>query len=160
MTDSSKTSNFNLSENTAMPSAVDLLPYLMNRLTSKINQLWLKELRPYGLTISRWQVLSILTVMDGCRVGELAEMAGAEQAVISRVVDQMQRDGLVQRKPAQADSRAIEVWISSKGRKLFQQLLPQAASHVDRLVSSLPEGEASQLANGLERMLEDISGPE
>ncbi len=140
-----------------MPTAVDLLPYLMNRLTSKINRMWLLELRPHGLTIPRWQVLSILTVMDGCRVGELAEMAGSEQAVLSRVVDQMQRDGLVERKPAAADSRATEVWITEAGRSIYERLLPQAALHVDRLVSAFAEGEASQLAQSLEKMLDDIA---
>ncbi len=139
------------------PTAVDLLPYLMNRLTSKINRMWLLELRPHGLTIPRWQVLSILTVMDGCRVGELAEMAGSEQAVLSRVVDQMQRDGLVERRPAADDSRATEVWISEAGGSLYQQLLPQAALHVDRLVQAFDKGEASRMAQSLEKMLEDIS---
>ena len=139
------------------PTAVDLLPYLMNRLTSKINRMWLLELRPHGLTIPRWQVLSILTVMDGCRIGELAETAGSEQAVLSRVVDQMQRDGLVERRPAAEDSRATEVWITEAGSSIYTLLLPQAARHVDRLVRSFADGEASQLAQSLEKMLQDIS---
>ncbi|ARN74596.1 MarR family winged helix-turn-helix transcriptional regulator [Oceanicoccus sagamiensis] len=141
-----------------IPTAVDLLPYLMNRLTSKINRMWLLELRPHGLTIPRWQVLSILKVMDGCRIGELAEMAGSEQAVLSRVVDQMQRDGLIERRPAAEDSRATEVWITPSGDSLYQQLLPQAARHVDRLVRAFDDGEASQMAQSLEKMLDDIAG--
>lgn len=139
-----------------MPSNVDLLPYLMNRLTSRINQLWMKELRPHGLTIPRWQVLSVLTVMDGSRIGALAEMAGAEQAVFSRVVDQMQRDNLVKRKPAKADSRAIEVWITPKGQQLFDQLLPAASSHVQALVQPFEHQEADSLAQGLSKMLDHI----
>jgi DNA-binding MarR family transcriptional regulator len=138
-------------------ASVELLPYLMNRLTSRINQLWLKELRPYGLTIPRWQVLSILTALDGSRMGELAEMAGTEQAVISRVVNQMQRDGLVKRKPARDDSRVVEVWISAKGRGLFQQLLPSAQAHIQKITQTFDPGESAALAEGLSQMLDDIS---
>jgi DNA-binding MarR family transcriptional regulator len=138
-------------------ASVELLPYLMNRLTSRINQLWLKELRPHGLTIPRWQVLSILTALDGSRMGELAEMAGTEQAVISRVVSQMQRDGLLKRKPARDDSRVVEVWISAKGRELFLQLLPSAQSHIQKITQSFDPGQSAALAEGLSQMLGDIS---
>lgn len=139
-------------------ATAELLPYLMNRLSSRINQLWLRELRPQGLTIPRWQVLSILTAHDGRRMGELAEMAGTEQAVISRVVSQMQRDGLVERKPAAEDSRVVEVWISAKGAVLFEQLLPAAQSHIQRITQSFDPNQALALAEGLAQMLNDISG--
>jgi DNA-binding MarR family transcriptional regulator len=138
-------------------ASIELLPYLMNRLTSRINQLWLKELRPHGLTLPRWQVLSILTALDGSRMGELAEMAGAEQAVISRVVNQMQRDGLVKRKPARDDSRVVEVWISAKGRELFQQLLPSAQSHIQKITQTFDPGQSAALAEGLSQMLDNLS---
>lgn len=137
-------------------SMVELLPYLMNRLTTKINKLWLNQIREYGLTIPRWQVLSILSAMDGSRIGTLAEMCGLEQAVISRVVDQMQRDGLVERRPAKLDSRAVEVWISEKGRTVHGQLFPLAKSYVDSLVADFSDEEAVRLANSIAKMLHHL----
>ncbi|WP_101757794.1 MarR family winged helix-turn-helix transcriptional regulator [Oceanicoccus sp. KOV_DT_Chl] len=134
-----------------------LLPYLMNRLANKVNQLWLQELRPQGLTIQRWQVLSILMVMDGSRVGVLAEMAGAEQAVLSRVIDQMQRDGLVRRKVAAKDSRVKEVRITRQGREIYRRLLPKATAHVDRLTNSIGPDKAGRLVGELEQMLAKLS---
>ena len=103
----------------------------------------------------------IAAVADGSlarrrRLGKVAELEAAltEQPVTSRVVGQMERDGLVIRKPARDDSRAVEVWISRKGQSLFTQLLPQAKMQIDQLVSAIPSAEASSLAVNLQRMLD------
>jgi len=138
--------------------SIELLPYLMNRLTSRINQLWLRELRPHGLTIPRWQVLSVLVAFNGCRIGELAEMTATEQAVVSRVVDQMQRDGLVERKPGREDFRRVEVWITRQGRALHRKLLPAAELHIKELVKTLPAERSRLMAGELMMMLEGLGG--
>ena len=67
----------------------DMLPYMLNRLTSRANQLWVKQLREHGLTIGRWHVLSVLARYDGSRIGTIADLSGGEQPAVSRVIDQM-----------------------------------------------------------------------
>ena len=136
--------------------AVELLPYLLNRLTTGINRLWLKEIRRYGLTIPRWQVLSILKVMDGSRIGTIAELCGADQAIISRVIDQMEHDQLVRRQPAKADSRAVEVWMGDKGRQIHGDLMPLAEKQVDALVQHFSPAEAKALTSSLAKMLDGM----
>lgn len=134
----------------------EMLPFLINRLTNRLNQLWLEELRPHGLTIARWQLLSVLTVMDGQRIGLLAQTAGVEQAVFSRVVDQMERDGLLKRRPDAADSRVRALWLSSKGRRLYNTLLPVAKEHVIKMQGSLSDDRACKLAKTLVGMLANL----
>src|SRR6478609_8809368 len=79
-----------LSTEPAGPAA-HLVPYLVNRAGAVLNRAWREQLREHGVTIARWQVLSILAAHDGARLGQLARMSGAEQATTTRVVDQMER---------------------------------------------------------------------
>lgn len=136
-----------------------LLPYLFNRLTAAINQRWLQQIRSYKLTIPRWQVLSVLAVMDGMRVGRLAQLCGAEQAVISRVVDQMVREDLVSKRTGSDDSRVVEVWLTARGREIHQTLLPAASALVQELLGDMPPDQAVHLSAQLQQMLSGFEQP-
>lgn len=136
--------------------AYQMLPYLLTRVTTRANQLWIRQLREHGLTIGRWQVLSVLHQFDGSRIGTIADLSGGEQPAVSRVIDQMQRDGLVKRRPALDDSRAVEVWITAEGREVFNDLMPHAEEFVQRMVRTLSEEEIGQLSNMLERLFGDL----
>ncbi len=132
---------------------VDLLPYLMNRLTAEINKSWLQVLRPYGLTIPRWQVLSVLSAYDGCRLGVLAQMCGAEQAVTSRVVEQMVQAGMVKRQQAKRDSRTVYIRITEQGSALYRELLPVAKDQIDHLIEYMGKHEAENTTTNLASLL-------
>jgi DNA-binding MarR family transcriptional regulator len=136
--------------------AYEMLPYLLTRVTARANQLWIKQLRDHGLTIGRWQVLSVLSRFDGSRIGTIADLSGGEQPAVSRVVDQMQRDGLVKRRPALGDSRAVEVWITDRGRATFDSLMPHAEAFVNRMVRTMDDNEIKQMTNLLERLFSDL----
>ncbi|TDJ41734.1 MAG: MarR family transcriptional regulator [Gammaproteobacteria bacterium] len=136
--------------------AYEMLPYLMTRVTARTNQLWVRQLRDHGLTIGRWQVLNVLSAYDGSRIGTIADLSGGEQAAVSRVIDQMERDELVKRRPSLNDSRAVEVWITQLGRETYAELMPEAKAFVKRMVRTLSEPEIKLLTNLLERLFSDL----
>ena len=136
--------------------AYEMLPYLLTRVTTRTNQLWVRKLREHGLTIGRWQVLSVLYRFDGSRIGTIADLSGGEQPAVSRVIDQMQRDGLVKRRAALDDSRAVEVWITKQGRAVYDELMPHAEEFVQRMVRTLSDDEIKQLQRILERLFGDL----
>jgi DNA-binding MarR family transcriptional regulator len=135
-----------------------LLPYLLNLLVNRTNQTWRQTLRAHGLTVSRWQILSILIALDGCRVTTLAELAGETQPVTSRVVDQMERDDLVERRADPQDARVSSVWLTTAGREIFFTLIPDAGVMVDDFTAALDEAEVDVLAGLLTRMLANTPG--
>ena len=98
----------------------------------------------------------MLSRFDGSRVGTIADLSGGEQPAVSRVIDQMERDGLVNRRPSLDDSRAVQVWISPHGRELFEALLPSAEAFVERMLRTLSEEEINMLNHCLERVFSDL----
>ena len=136
--------------------AYEMLPYLMTRVTARTNQLWVRQLRDHGLTIGRWQVLNVLSTYDGSRIGTIADLSGGEQAAVSRVIDQMERDELVKRRPSLNDSRAVEVWITQLGRETYAELMPEAKAFVKRMVRTLNDTEIKQMTSLLERLFNDL----
>lgn len=133
-----------------------MLPYLMARVTNRSNQLWTRQLREHGLTMGRWQALAVLSRFDGARIGTIAELSGGEQPAVSRVIDQMERDGLVTRQVSGSDSRVVEVWITPRGREVYATLLPDADAFVQRMLQSLSPAEVEQMTGLLERLFSDL----
>lgn len=136
--------------------AYEMLPYLLSRVSARTNQLWVRQLRDHGLTIGRWQVLNVLFTYDGSRIGTIADLSGGEQPAVSRVIDQMERDGLVKRRPSLNDSRAVEVWITQRGREIYAELMPEAKAFVARMLRTLSDTESKQMNDLLERLFSDL----
>jgi DNA-binding MarR family transcriptional regulator len=137
--------------------AYDEIPYLINRLSMRLNKLWLEELRPFGLTNRRWQVLVIVNLIDDARISTITSFCELEKPVASRIVDQMQRDGLVKRKPSKTDLRVVEIKVTAKGRKIYNKLLPLTEKINGILKKNLGPKQAEMLVNRLSKTLECLT---
>jgi len=114
---------------------------------------WRRELGPAGETVSRWQVLSVLSAADGARVGLMADLLGISQPVLSRVIDQLERDGLVERRAVVGDDRGVAVWRTPRGRSQFEALVPAAGALVDESLAGFRPSEVAQLHSLLTRLV-------
>jgi DNA-binding MarR family transcriptional regulator len=125
---------------------------------------WRERLGPAGETIGRWQVMSVLSAVDGARIGLIASTVGMTQPVLSRVVDQLEREGLVERRPIRGDLRGVGAWLTRRGRQRFEQLVPAAAELVDESLAGFSPAEVRTLHRLLTRLVatleagDDIDG--
>ena len=108
------------------PPLDEFLPYLMNRVAGRLNQELAARLRPRRLTFQHWRVLLVLAGRDGRNMTELADGTAIPQSTLSRLIDRMQRAGLVTRRGATGDSRVVEVALTPAGRDAFAAILPVA----------------------------------
>ena len=119
----------------------DFLPYLFNRITNRLNQDLLADLRPLRVSVPRWRVLAVLQTLGPRRMGALSAYTVIEQSSLSRVVDQMERDGLVVRRYHPDDSRVIEVHLTDEGSAMFARIYPLAQRHYERAIKGLSRSE-------------------
>lgn len=144
----------------ADPSSADLvldefLPYLFNRITNRLNQDLLSDLRPLRVSVPRWRVLAVLHAREGRRMGDLSAYTVIEQSSLSRVVDQMERDGLVVRRHHPDDNRIIEVYLTDDGRAMFDRIYPLAYGHYKHAINGLSDSERDTLVSLLHKILEN-----
>jgi MarR family transcriptional regulator, organic hydroperoxide resistance regulator len=123
----------------------NFLPAHFHRITNLLNARLLERLRVHGMTVQRWRVLMALITRDGRTVSDLVEYTIIAQPVLSRIIDQMERDGLVTRRTARRDSRVIEVYLTPHGRKLYAEIAPVAARHAELTVKSLTAAQRKEL---------------
>ena len=133
----------------------EFLPYLFNRITNRLNQDLLRDLRPLRVSVPRWRVLAVLHARDGRRMGDLSAYTVIEQSSLSRVVDQMERDKLVTRRNHLDDNRIIEVYLTGEGHAMFERIFPLAYGHYQLAINGLSEAERDTLVALLHKILDN-----
>src|ERR1700741_3574348 len=102
------------------------LPYLLNRAGARIASAFSEEVRPLGATLQIWRVLAALREQDGRRMGDLSKTTSIEVSTLTRLGDNMEKDGLVTRRREADDARAISLYVTPSGRRLTQRIVPIA----------------------------------
>ncbi len=93
---------------------------------------------PQSTSVSVWRVLAWLSEKATFTVGELALHTHMERTVLSRLLDRMAGQGLIERSPAAGDRRISETRISKAGRKALDQMQPLRSSIYKKAVRGIP----------------------
>ncbi|MEJ8572321.1 MarR family transcriptional regulator [Microbaculum marinum] len=131
-------------------------PYLINRISARWNTDLLERLKEQGLTTIQMRILSVLSVMAGITVNELAVFTIAEQSTMSRTLDGMERDGLVRRKNRKGDLRVRELYLTEKGREAFRQVWPVMHGSLEHMFDGFSDEDYETLIVLLTRVLRNI----
>jgi DNA-binding MarR family transcriptional regulator len=107
-----------------------------------------------GLPIAYYDVLVQLAEADGhLRMSELAERVVLSRSGVTRLVDRMERDGLVERRACPSDRRGTEAVLTGKGRATLEDSWPVHARGVaEHFADHLSPEEVAVLTDALSRM--------
>ncbi|SDS60530.1 MarR family winged helix-turn-helix transcriptional regulator [Microlunatus soli] len=79
----------------------------------------------HGLGLSDFEVLDLIAENDDpdspCRMKDLSKISPMTQSALSRIVDRLEKSGLVTRNSCAEDRRALMVSITDQGHQLHQQ---------------------------------------
>jgi MarR family transcriptional regulator for hemolysin len=78
--------------------------------------------REISLTLPQCKVLARLDKNEGVSQARLAEIAELEPMTMVRVLDRMEADGLLERRPDPADRRARRLYLTRKARPLLDEI--------------------------------------
>jgi len=101
----------------------------------------------HGTSLARFDVLANLERCPGHAAGatELSRMLLASQGNITRLLDRMEQDRLVRRRPAAHDGRVSEVQMTRAGEALFRRLARDHERWTGSMFAGLGNDELRQL---------------
>jgi DNA-binding MarR family transcriptional regulator len=100
----------------------DFLPHLIARLAYQLNSDLIEKLRRERINITRWRILAVLSMGDGITIKEIIDRAMVQQSALSRALMRMEKENTVRRVLRRDDARCVEVYLTEKGRALFNNL--------------------------------------
>ena len=131
-------------------------PYLMNRIMGRYNASLRHDLADLGLTTPKMRALAVLSVIEGLLIRQLAVYAVIEQSTLSRALDALEAEGLVNRRPEPSDSRATRVSITELGRATFEKMWPTMRNSYEQMFAGIEAEEHAAFVGTLQKILKNV----
>lgn len=133
------------------PSLQTLLSKASRRATADLERV----LHPEGIPVEFWRVLEVLADESGRSMSALAEAVSMKLPSLSKLVDRMVANALVQRAPDPHDNRRVLVYISDVGLARVRRLEGTVQRQRLSLESSLGRADGRELRRLLEAFLRE-----
>lgn len=87
------------------------------------------------------------------RPSDICKSLGVDGGAVTRMLDRLEKKGLITRSPDPSDRRSLLIAVTDKGRDAIERAMPLAANAQKELVSALTEDEIQQLKQTLRKIL-------
>ena len=89
-------------------------------------------------------------------MGDLSETTSIEVSTLTRLVDGMEKKGLVARRRDADDARAVALWITAAGKRLTNRIVPIAERYEKVALAGFGRQESEVLRQALRRLYDNI----
>lgn len=120
--------------------------HLLSLASGRYNAAMERALKPLGLDQARWRALVVLAEDGPMSISAIAEAAVYKASTLSRIVDRLQRAGLVSVTMRASDNRVADVELTAAGRALYEQSRDAASRVFRRASEQLAPEEFAQLS--------------
>lgn len=134
----------------------DSVGYLINIVAGKLKNELNRRLTSFEITPEQWAVLNRLWEKDGTTQKDLAERTFKDQPNIGRILDKLEKKGLIRRCPDTEDLRVLIVSLTQEGQEVKKDLIPLAAEVLDLVQKDISEEERKVLVTVLKRILRNF----
>jgi len=113
-------------------------------------------LKPSGIDVPRWRVLTLLAEREVITISEIAEESVVHISTMAKTITRMAGEGLVTVRTSSTDARSTEVMITPAGLKLLEQTREKVKGVFKQALRGLSKTEV-QLLNSLSaRIFENL----
>jgi DNA-binding MarR family transcriptional regulator len=116
-----------------------------------------EEDKAAGLSRARLSALSVVVFRGPLALGELATAEGVRSATMTGIVNGLERDGLVRRRPHGRDKRSVNIEATGAGRQLLGQARRRRIEHVAAKLDDLSDEDLELLRRAAELLDERFS---
>jgi DNA-binding MarR family transcriptional regulator len=107
----------------------------------------------FATTLPRFDVLAALDAAGkDLTMGALSARLMVTSGNVTGLINGMEKDGLVLRRPHPADRRSTLIGMTEAGRALFARMAPQHAGWIEETMAALDRAEAAELWAALGRL--------
>jgi MarR family transcriptional regulator for hemolysin len=138
------------------PSSSRQIAFLISDLARLLKTYVDQKARSYGMTRAQWQVLSRLERSEGLKQAELAEELDLQPITLTRLVDRLAENGLIERRPDPEDRRAKRLFLTSQARPLMDRLAVLGEEVMGEVLAGLDEGDMKLLLSKLGRVKDNL----
>jgi MarR family transcriptional regulator for hemolysin len=110
----------------------------------------------YGMTRAKWAVLARLDRFEGLKQAELAEMLDLQPISLTRLLDGLAENGLIERRPDPEDRRVKRLYLTPAARPLLERLTELGEDLMETALAGLSPADVAALLGHLATVKENL----
>jgi len=115
-----------------------------------------EQLTGLGITPQQFGLLVIVERNPGARQTLIAKARGLDKSTLVPMIDRLERDNLLERRPLATDRRIRAIWITENGREVLRKAVPIVQKGDDLLRAHLSEAELTELLRLMGKVREGL----
>lgn len=136
-----------MKDSTPIKSDTRELAFALNDVARLLRTCADQKAAEFGMSRAKWAVLARLDRFEGLKQAELAEMLDLQPITLTRLLDGLCENGLIERRPDPDDRRAKRLFLTPAARPLLERLSALGGELMETALEGL---EASRVAAVLE----------
>ncbi len=134
----------------------DQFPFAVARVTRRWRKLLDERLKDLGVTQARWTTMVYLQKGgEGLTQRELARLMAIENPTLVRLLDSLEQQGLIERRPCPNDRRARRLHLTPDGTKFMNVLTERAAKLREEMLEGISDEEIEGALAVFHKILEN-----
>jgi MarR family transcriptional regulator for hemolysin len=112
--------------------------------------------RQYGMTRAQWAVLFRLDRSEGLKQSELAEILDLQPITLTRLLDTLAGNGLIERRDDPNDRRANRLFLTPAARPLLERVTELGEKMMETVLAGLDDKATGGMLRNLELVKENL----
>jgi DNA-binding MarR family transcriptional regulator len=108
------------------------------------------------ITPDQFRVLSFLWQKDGVSQIELARFTNRNRANVTRIIDILEREGVVERRDDDNDRRVFRIYLTKKGKSLRDQTAKCAAQSIEDALEGVDKADIKTCVKVLLKVISNV----
>jgi DNA-binding MarR family transcriptional regulator len=109
-----------------------------------------------GMTNLRWQTFQVVRRIDDCSMSDLSRFSGIDRTTLTRSIDRLVKDGLVERCAHPSDRRLVLLKLTPVGETFHKEAVGIAMAFNRKVIETIPPENRRELARLLGTILGEV----
>ncbi|WNJ17676.1 MarR family winged helix-turn-helix transcriptional regulator [Pontibacter sp. G13] len=132
--------------------------FQIDRTIRRVRQYSQQQFQRYNfdLTIDQWIIFKQVGEGDGVSLVSIADNTFKDPASVTRIVDALQKKGLVEKRMNPNDRRKFDVYLTEEGSTVLTSMIPRVVDIRAKGLSGIPEEELNAMSKVLSKIYENV----
>ncbi|MGU3471131.1 MarR family winged helix-turn-helix transcriptional regulator [Paenibacillus sp. D51F] len=131
--------------------------FLMGVAYRRISLLLQQRLKPWEITSEQWSMLFRVCEREGLIQKELADWSAKDKPTTTRILDNLEAKGLIERRPDDRDRRSLRIHASEAGRRLIDETVSVEAEAVAGITAGMRAEEQEMLRRLIRQLIRNAN---
>jgi DNA-binding MarR family transcriptional regulator len=133
--------------------------YQLKKTVKQLNRYSQEILKENGVTITsdQWVVVKRISEQEGVNQREIAGITYKDPASVTRIIDLLEKNGIVMRKPVEGDRRSYALFLTDAGKSLVRKITPIASEILSKGLKGIKKSDQEKLNEILNKIYDNVS---